>query len=118
MHTIINILYLITGAFSSRIHSSPPQPQMILKFGTSDILNTTLIDPRTRSVIYNITTLPINEEKSPSDLPLRRTCIYDTEGCVVGKIGWQGQQPQDIAIVDETVGDLTRLFGSSTVRFQ
>jgi hypothetical protein len=93
---------------------------MILKFGTSDLLNTTLVDVKTGNLTYNIATqlLSTHEEKPPSDPPIRTTWVYDSRGCIVGKIGWRGQHPQDIAIGDETIGDLARLFGSSSVRFQ
>jgi hypothetical protein len=94
---------------------------MILKFGTSDVLNTTLIDASTGSLAYYITTdlLPVIEAKSLADQPpLRKTWIFDSKGGMVGKIGWQGRQPHDISIADETVGGLMHLFGSSTVRFQ
>jgi len=89
---------------------------MILKFTTPDILNTTLVDARTGFLAYNIVTHLLPDEIQ-TDIPIRNTWIYDPKGSVVGKMEWSGRQPRDIVVADETIGGLTQLFGSSTVRF-
>jgi len=82
------------------------------------MLNTGLIDTATGNckLIFNIITSVI-DTGSEADPQLRRTLIHDSDGKVVGEIGWTGQRPQDIVIADEKIDGLTDLFGSSTVRF-
>jgi len=92
---------------------------MLLKFTTADMLNTGLIDMATGDRLFNITThLQFIIDKAFESEPiLRRTLIHDSQGKVVGEIGWNGRRPQDIVIADEKIDKLIDLFGSSTVRF-
>ncbi|KAG6832061.1 hypothetical protein H0H92_005483 [Tricholoma furcatifolium] len=104
---------------------------MLLKFTTADLLNTELIDVSTRERAYSIVTIvespkaeipePPIETKEPSCSPgssneLRHTTIKDASGSILVSISWKGRRP-DITILDEQVGQLTDLFGSSKVKF-
>ncbi|TFK42332.1 hypothetical protein BDQ12DRAFT_731993 [Crucibulum laeve] len=116
---------------------------MLLKFTTSDMLNTALIDVTTGERAYNIVTvLSPSKIAKPSSLPealkmqspanavastskhveanpvvvQRRTTITDATGKIIADMEWNGRHP-DITIVDEKVGALTDLFGTSVVRF-
>ncbi|KAG5645604.1 hypothetical protein DXG03_005742 [Asterophora parasitica] len=102
---------------------------MLLRFTAADMLNTSLIDVSTGDCAYEITTtlLPTTPSEKQVDIDVissedtspkeqRHTCISDASGNALVSIAWNGRQP-DINILDEKVGALTDLFGSSTVRF-
>lgn len=110
---------------------------MLLRFTSADMLNSSLIDVSSGQRAYNIVTglLPPNlETKGESDPPgplatcsscssqastsqeRRHTSITDASGTALVSINWIGRQP-DITILDENLGGLNGLFGSSTVRF-
>ncbi|KAF9469340.1 hypothetical protein BDZ94DRAFT_1152278 [Collybia nuda] len=106
---------------------------MLLKFTTVDMLNTALVDVSTGLRVYDIATvlLPpcteaekeidftsVNETPvaSSSSLECRHTRITDSCGNSLVSISWSGRHP-DITILDEKIGGLTDLFGSTTVRF-
>ena len=107
---------------------------MLLRFTSPDMLNSSLIDVSSGQRAYNIVTnlLPpkpetVGENDTPespisSSSPLstsqerRHTTITDGSGNALVTITWTGRQP-DITILDENVGGLSGLFGSSTIRF-
>ncbi|KAF5386560.1 hypothetical protein D9615_001589 [Tricholomella constricta] len=103
---------------------------MLLKFTTADMLNTSLIDVSSGERAYDIITImvpPASEDKADANEALsseedapprerRHTCVRDSSGNRLVSISWDGRQP-DINILDEKVGGLTDLFGSTTVRF-
>ncbi|KAF8077685.1 hypothetical protein FPV67DRAFT_1462662 [Lyophyllum atratum] len=102
---------------------------MLLKFTAADMLNSSLIDISTGERAYEITTVlvPTNPDQNADstdgepalDSPpkeRRQTCITNSSGATLVSISWNGRQP-DINILDEKVGALTDLFGSTTVRF-
>lgn len=107
---------------------------MLLKFTTVDMLNTALIDVSTGQRVYDIATIllppPSEAEKevasvasaeespvaSSSSQECRHTSITDSSGNSIVSISWSGRHP-DITILDEKIGGLTDLFGSTTVRF-
>lgn len=105
---------------------------MLLKFTTTDMLNSALIDVSTGERAYDIITnvLPptpnsktnstdddaLSSSQIPTPKECRRTCITNSTGSILVSISWNGRQP-DIKILDEKIGGLTDLFGSTTVRF-
>ncbi|KAG6817822.1 hypothetical protein H0H87_003230 [Tephrocybe sp. NHM501043] len=104
---------------------------MLLKFTTADMFNTTLIDVSTRERAYEIVTVldatmaePVKQltevvEPLPTNASSnehRHTSIKDASGNVLVSISWKGRRP-NITILDDEVGQLTDLFGSSTVKF-
>ncbi|KAG6854555.1 hypothetical protein C0991_004891 [Blastosporella zonata] len=103
---------------------------MLLKFTSADMFNTALIDVSTGERAYDIVTVlepptadkaqpPSESAESSLDVTSnerRHTCIRDASGSSLVSISWNGRRP-DISILDEKVGQLTDLFGSSTVKF-
>ncbi|RDB21487.1 hypothetical protein Hypma_011895 [Hypsizygus marmoreus] len=103
---------------------------MLLRFTAPDMLNSALVDVSTGERAYDIVTVllpPKPESEQENDDPTRssqdrstkeqrRTCIADPSGATLVSISWNGRHP-DIVILDEKVGGLADLFGSSTVRF-
>ncbi|PPQ73600.1 hypothetical protein CVT26_010498 [Gymnopilus dilepis] len=120
---------------------------MLLRFTSPDMLNTGLVDVSTNRCAYDIVTISLQSEESSSvqeaavfpspepspvasssqrQSPLkapseqnterRQTIVTAANGTVVANIIWTGRRP-DITLLDEKVGALTDLFGSSTVRF-
>ncbi|KAG5352340.1 hypothetical protein C0989_002722 [Termitomyces sp. Mn162] len=102
---------------------------MLLKFTTADILNTVLVDVSTGEQAYDIVTvLEVSEtdgEQPSGDRTLetydaseerRHTTVKDALGTSLVSITWTGRRP-DITILNEKVGQLADLFGSSTVKF-
>ncbi|KAF8633849.1 hypothetical protein AX15_001221 [Amanita polypyramis BW_CC] len=109
---------------------------MLLRFTTTDMLNTALIDIASGARVYSITTVQEETVESniasqkkesstcaedvssapPSRCKRRRTTITDSSERSVASMIWNGRHP-DITIGEEHVGGLTDLFGSSTVRF-
>lgn len=103
---------------------------MLLKFTTADILNTVLVDVSTGEQAYDIVTVleevsemqgerPSADEPSERDVlskERRRTSIRNASGVLLVSISWTGRRPE-ITILDEKVGQITDLFGSSTVKF-
>ncbi|TFK76196.1 hypothetical protein BDN72DRAFT_891287 [Pluteus cervinus] len=77
--------------------------------------------PKLTTLSFSSTSSSFLSERSsrplpPPDAERHRTTIADAAGRILAHITWTGRQP-DITIGDEHVGDLTKLFGSSTVRF-
>jgi hypothetical protein len=112
-----------------------PPAKMLLRFTAADMLNCSLIDVSSGHRAYNIVTsvLPPKPEVEGENDPYgplassssshaftsqecRQTTITDASGTNLVSISWTGRQP-DITILDENVGGLSGLFGSSTVRF-
>ncbi|KAG6820840.1 hypothetical protein H0H93_010667 [Arthromyces matolae] len=97
---------------------------MLLKFTTTDILDTALVDVSTGERAFDIVTentepqsqIDDSAEPSTSSNGRRYTSIKDASGACLVSITWTGRRP-DITIFDEKVGQLTDLFGSSTVKF-
>ncbi|KAF8643901.1 hypothetical protein AX16_008917 [Volvariella volvacea WC 439] len=117
---------------------------MLLRFSNPDMLSSSLIDVATGVRAYDIATVrqdclsspesslsmpPITSSSASSSLPEKdprplppsdaerhTTIISDALGIVRARITWIGRQP-DITIGDNHIGGLSRLFGSSTVRF-
>jgi hypothetical protein len=107
---------------------------MLLKFTTADMLNTTLIDVSNNQPAYDIATVllpPLSEVEtqavpvtsveeppvaSSSSQQRRHTRITNCSGEPLVSITWSGRHP-DITILDDKIGGLTDLFGSTTVRF-
>ncbi|KAG6860584.1 hypothetical protein C0995_009633, partial [Termitomyces sp. Mi166 len=96
---------------------------MLLKFTTADILSTALVDVSTGERAYHIVTVleaSATEGEKTSEVDAsserRHTSIKDVSGTSLVSISWTGRRP-DITILGEKVGQLTNLFGSSTVRF-
>jgi hypothetical protein len=108
---------------------------MLLRFTSPDMLNSSLIDVSSGQRAYHIVTgllppKPEDDGESDPQGPLaasssshvstsqerRYTTITDVFGSTLVSITWTGRQP-DITILDENVGGLFGLFGSSTVRF-
>ncbi|KAJ7632867.1 hypothetical protein FB45DRAFT_1026992 [Roridomyces roridus] len=89
---------------------------MLLKFTSSqDLFNTTLVDVATGQLSFQLATTIL---AGPSSGPVRRqTEIRDHLDNIVGVIGWVGRVPQDITLLDESVGGLVELFASNTVQF-
>ncbi|KAJ7510158.1 hypothetical protein B0H11DRAFT_1790378 [Mycena galericulata] len=88
---------------------------MLLKFTSQDFFNTTLVDVATGLPAFQLATTIL---PGPSSGPIRRqTEIRDRLDRTAGTIGWVGRVPQDITLLDETVGGLVDLFASSTIQF-
>ena len=122
---------------SPHLQLHTPTSKMLLRFTSTDMLNCSLIDVPSGQRTYIISTVlqpPKPEAEGESD-PLgpraastssssqvstsqerRHTSITDASGTTLVSIDWAGRQP-DITILDENVGGLNGLFGSSTVRF-
>ncbi|KAF8912066.1 hypothetical protein CPB84DRAFT_1761180 [Gymnopilus junonius] len=97
---------------------------MLLKFTSPDMFNTSLINVATNQRAYDILTIPLPDGDSslpkklstlsdPHSAERRQTILTDATGNIVANIIWNGRRP-DITILDEKVGALTDLFGSST----
>lgn len=91
------------------------------------MLNTSLIDVSTGQCAYEIVTIPLppspkveadGDDSSIQDTTQERrhTSITDPSGKTLVSITWNGRRP-DIIIMDEKIGGLPDLFGSTTVRF-
>lgn len=107
---------------------------MLLRFTSTDLLNSSLIDVASGQRAYHIATTLVPQELESEDVSdphgpsaasssssaafqeNRHTAITDASGTILVSISWTGRQP-DITILDENVGGLSGLFGSSTVRF-
>ena len=107
--------------------------KMLLRFTSTDMLNSSLIDISSGQRAYHIATSLVPQELEVEDVndphgpsaassssaafqESRHTTITDGSGTMLVSISWTGRQP-DITILDENVGGLSGLFGSSTVRF-
>jgi len=108
-----------------------PTYTMLLRFSAADMLNSALIDVSSGERVYEISTvlLSSNEDITTSGSgncasasqpsareEQRQTLIKDAHGATVVSVTWNGRHPE-ITILDEEVGGLHNLFGSSTVRF-
>lgn len=93
---------------------------MLFKFTTPDMLNCALIDISTGKPAYDIVTVPLPQrdaaEECTSPKERRQTIISDFSGSILVSIIWNGRHPE-ITLLDEKIGGLTELFGSTTVRF-
>jgi len=91
-----------------------------LIFSSSDMLNSTLVEPSTGALSYTIMTRPhfIKGNKCEIDEPLakplseRRTILADSKGRRLAEIGWVGlNQPTYILIGEERLETAKELFG-------
>ncbi|KAJ7709591.1 hypothetical protein B0H17DRAFT_915143 [Mycena rosella] len=88
---------------------------MLLKFTSQDLFDTALVDVSTGKPVFHLRT---NVVPGPSSgLVRRQTEIRDGGGAIVGTIEWLGRVPQDIRLLDESVGGLVDLFASDTIQF-
>ncbi|KAJ7137660.1 hypothetical protein C8R44DRAFT_765872 [Mycena epipterygia] len=88
---------------------------MLLKFTSQDLFDTTLVDVATGQPAFHLATTVV---PGPSSGPVRRqTEIRDGLGAIVGTISWLGRVPQNITLLDESVGGLVDLFASDTIQF-
>ncbi|KAL0946779.1 hypothetical protein HGRIS_012952 [Hohenbuehelia grisea] len=114
---------------------------MLLRFTSTDMLNTSLVDPITGNSVYDIVTglhkscsdweapsraSSSNTAASPSSMSPastestiehRYTCIQDAQGKVVCEITWNGRHPS-ITFGHERIASLSDLFGRTDIPFQ
>ncbi|KAJ7583004.1 hypothetical protein C8J56DRAFT_1056014 [Mycena floridula] len=102
---------------------------MLLKFTSSDMLNSSLVDVAGKETFKIVTTTEFpsasssrlsevqssKEEQSPSSQKIRRTRISNRAGDVVANIVWNGRRP-NITIGDENIGSVTQLFDTGSTR--
>jgi hypothetical protein len=99
---------------------------MLLKFVSSDILNSVLEDATTGTAVYKIATSTLEEAASsststsdteiePAMQSKRRTSIYDSKGTALCDITWHGRKPS-IRVGATNFEDLSQLYDTCAAR--